>query len=306
MKLVTQYLLPALFLLSATQLLGQERVNVSGTRISMIPPTKDARLSNHYSVISVPDSYELSVVEFPVPGLDTKMQEIDSSAYVKRGLEVTRESKMTVDGYTGKLIRVRSNINADGVQFIFGDSTFYVMISTLFTRGDEVLFKQIIDSYKSIRVNKSKKINWNQFLVFEQKVPNKFKLVEEECFPFKMIFSKDGTKRDSVFNDSYIWVQQFPNDGDFRNHQELMTHFLMNYLTSAKAEILHVIHDGKSTIAGVEVYQFIAECKVRNLTIQVNAVGYLAPKYAVYFQCSANDKEDVLEIEKFFKNLKFK
>jgi hypothetical protein len=306
MKLVSRYLLPVLFLSIGNLLFGQERVAVAGSRISMIPPTKNAHLSDHYSVISVPDSYELSVVEFPISGLDEKMKEIDSAAYVKRGLEVTREFSMTVDGYTGKVIRVRSNLNADGVQFIFGDSTFFVMMSTLFTRGDEVLFKQIIDSYKSIRVNKSKKINWNKFLAFEQKTPNKFKLVEEECFPFKMIFQKDGVKNDSIFNDSYIWVQQLPNDGNFKNNQELMTYYLMNYLTPVKAEILKVIHDGASTIAGVETYQFIADCKIKDQTIQVNTIGYLGPKYAVCFQCSAMNPEDIPEIEKFLRNLKFK
>lgn len=306
MKLVTKYLIPVLFLSIGNPVIGQERVDVSGSRISIIPPTKNALLSDHYSVISVPDSYELSVIEFPVSGLDEKMKEIDSAAYVKRGLDVTREFSMTVDGYTGKVIRVRSNLNADGVQFIFGDSTFFVIMSTLFTRGDEVLFKQIIDSYKSIRVNKSKKINWNKFLAFEQKAPNKFKLVEEECFPFKMMFQKEGVRNDSIFSDSYIWVQQLPNDGNFKNNQELMTHYLMNYLTSAKAEILKVIHDGASTIAGVETYQFIADCKIKDQTIQVNTIGYLGPKYAVFFQCSVMNPEDIPEIEKFLRNLKFK
>lgn len=295
-----------LLILSTTPLVAQKRVEISGTRLSIVPPTKDARLSDHYSVLSVPDSYELSVVEFPIAGLDSKMKEIDSAAYVKRGLEVTQEFEMKVGDYKGKVIRVRSNLYADGVQFIFGDSTFFVMLSTLFTRGDEVLYKQIIDSYKTIAINKSKKIDWNRFLAFEQKAPNKFKLVEEECFPFKLILQKDGIKNDSVFNDSHIWVQQVPNDGTLKSNQELMTHFLMAYLTPANVEILKVIHDGTSTVAGVETYQFIAECKMKEQMFQLNAIGYLGPKCAVFIQCSAMSKEDVLEIEKFFKNLKFK
>ncbi len=300
-------ILPIVFLiLSLNQSIAQKRVEISGTRLSVVPPTEDARLSNHYSVISVPDSYELSVIEFPLAGLDTKMKEIDSAAYVKRGLEVTREFEMKVGNYTGKVIRVRSNLNADGVQFIFGDSTFYVILSTLFTRGDETLYKQIIDSYKTIKMDKSKKINWNNFLAFEQKAPNKFKLVEEECFPFKMILTKDGIRNDSIFSDSYIWVQQVPNDGNFKSSQELMTHYLMTYLTPAKVEILKVIHDGTSFVAGMEVYQFIAECKTKNETFKLNTIGYLGPKYAVFFQTSALNQEDFLEIEKFFKNLKFK
>jgi|GEM_PF-3186819 len=295
-----------LILLVTFQLFGQVRIAIAGTRLSIVPPTKNAKISNYYSVISEDDSYEMSVVEFPESNLQEKMNEIDSIAYTKRGLEVIGEFEMEVDHFKAKVIHVKSNLYADGVQVLFGDSTFFVMVSTLFTKGDKVLFNSILDSYRTLKIDRSKKINWNKFLAFEQKSANQFKLVEKGCFPMKMVFSKNAMKQDSVFSDSFIWVQQVPNDGNLKTNQELMTYFLMSALSSDKIEILKVIHDGVSTISGVETYQFIAECRMKTKNFQLNAIGYLNKNCGIFFQSFTFNEADTIETERFFKNLKFK
>ena len=295
-----------MLMLFANTCTTQSRQSIPGSRLSIIPPSENANISDYFSVVSEDDQYEMSIIEFPESGIDKKMQEIDSAGYAKMGANVIQEFELDVDGYTGKVLHVRSNPLADAVQVLFGDSTFYVLASTLFTKDDTKLYNSIIESYKSIKVNKHKTVDWDDFLTIDYPTNSTFKLIKDGCFPMKLIFNEGGVRNDSLFNQSSIWIQQYPNDGNFQNNQEVLFQFLSPLLSAGEVEVLSVSIDGVTTIAENKVYQFVADCTRKSEQFRVNAISLIKEEYTVFILTQANCEKDIVEIESFLEAMRFK
>lgn len=280
-------------------LTAQYRIEVPGSRATMLIP-KGAIISPHYSAITKPDMFEMSIIEFQ-GDLEAEFREIDSAAYVQRGIKVYAEYEMEVDGYKGKVIHAWSNVTSDLVQFLFGDSTFFVLASTLYTRGDKDLYREIIGYYKSIEIEESKSINWNNFIAIKYDETNPFKLQTELINPVAIVY-----KNESDSSKSYIMVQQFPNLGMFQKVESFLSQILSSSIFQSY-EVDQFLSEGTMELNGKSVYEFSAYCISNNGERHlVQCTARLTDDLATIVCAVVTNENEEKEVKKFFQTMEFK
>lgn len=290
-----------LFIFSILSVTAQNRIEVPGSRATILIP--DGTITSpHYSAMTKPDVFEMSIVEFQ-GDLESKFREIDSAGYEQRGMKVYEEYEMTVDGYNGKVIHAYSNPAADVVQFLFGDSTFFIMASTLYTRGDKDLYNEILGCYKSIEIHETKDIDWDQFIGFTYDENNPFKLETEFINPMAIAF-KEQSGSDSTR--SYIMVQQFPNLGMFPDAMSFLSQFASSTVFQAY-DIDEFISEGEVELNGKMVYEFssygINKKEERHL---IQCVARVTNELAIFVCAVVMKQEDEEKANEFLKAIEFK
>lgn len=278
---------------------SQYRFEVPGSRVSIIIPN-GTLTSPHYSVMTKPDVFEMSIVEFH-GNLDDKYKELDSSEYVRGGVKVYEEYDMEIAGYKGKVVHGNSNPEADFVQFLFGDSTFFIMASTIYTRGDKTIYNDIVKYYKSMVVDKTKIIDWKSFISIRYDEKSPLKLQTDFINPLAIIFKKEHN-----LSKSYISVQQFPNLGMFPNVETFLSQVISNiFLQSYKMDEL--ISDKKADLNGKSVHQFSAYFTnnqgERHL---IHCTARLTDDLASMIFAIVMNPNDEKEFKDFFKTIEFK
>jgi len=297
------FLISLIFSCKFERVIAQKRFEVPGSRMSINIP-KNSLTSPHFSVITVENAFEMSLIEFN-GDFESQIKELDSAAYVRGGLKVYSEFQMEVDGYTGKVIHAYSNPAADIVQFLFGDSTFFVMASTLYSRGDKELYNQILNYYKSIKVDRKKKVDWNDFLAFKYDVNNPFKFSSKIAAPLLLQFTKTSDKADSL--QSVIISLQFPNFGMFQNDEVFLTHSLSSSIFQLYEDIDEIITEKKILVNGKSAREFKAyfvnQKGERHL---IHCLARLTNELGVIVIATVKNGKDEEDVNHFFKGIHFK
>ncbi len=298
MKIVTVIILVFSSILGT---IAQRRIDIPGSRASILIP-EGILISPHYSAITKPDVFEMSIIEFQ-GNLESKFREIDSAAYVQRGIKVYEEYEMIVDGYRGKVIHGYSSPDTDVIQFLFGDHTFFIMASTMYTRGDKKLHNEIIGYYKSIKVNKSKNIDWNKFIAINYDENSSFKLEKEFINSLAIIFKQELKKDSSV---TYITVQQFPNLGIFPNVESFLS-LIVHSTILQSYELDEFISEGKINIHGKTAYEFSAYCiSSKGERHLVKCIARLTDDLGTIVCAIVMNEKDTTKAEEFLQTMEFK
>lgn len=291
----------ATLLLISCSILGamaQQRFDVPGSRISIVIP-KGTVTSPHYSAITKPDVFEISILESQVNS-ESEYRVIDSISYANKGVKVYEEFDMSVDGYKGKVIHVYSNPLADAVQFIFGDSTFFILASTLYTRGDKELYNEILGYYESIVVDEAKSIDWKEFISINYDESSPLKFETEMINPHGLKFKKETDS-----SNTYILIQQFPNVGIFADAQSFLSQTITAYFNSY--EVDQFLFEGYSELNGKSVYEFssyaISSKGGRHL---IHCIARLTDGLGTMICAIVMNPEDEVEVKKFLRTMEFK
>ncbi len=286
-------------------LFSQDRVNFSGTRMSIIPPFNDAIYLSYFPVFGEENRYEFSAMEVAPGDYDMFNSQIDSVAYTVTGYKVVKQSKITVDGFPMKIVFLTAGIT-ESYRILYGDSTFLATVTVSFFNNKEPdLGEKLMNSVKSIKVDRVNKIDWNKHLVIVPPKDNKFKLVDGS-FHGRILFSKDGKRIANLWDESSITIKQMPS-AETTNNLEVVMEFLPDLFAQENLEIKNLIYEGNSLVDGKEVYQFIADCTYQeNKNIRFNVFGYFTEDYALFLQTVALDAGDIPEIERFIKEMALK
>lgn len=278
---------------------AQKRIEIPGSRATIVHP-EGAIISPHYSAITKPDVFEMSIIEFQ-GNLESKFKEINSKAYEDRGIKVYAEFELEVDGYKGKVIHAHSNPAADVVQLLIGDSSFFILASTLYSKGDKDLYKEILGYYKSIKIEESKMINWDRFIAIKYDKTNSFKLETEFINPMVIMF-----KNDPDSSKSYIMVQQFPNLGMFPNVESFMGQMMKNTIFQSY-EIDQFLSEGKTVQKGKSVYEFSSYCiNDKGERHLIHCSARLTDELATIVFAITMNKNEENEMKKFFQTMEYK
>lgn len=281
---------------------SQRRVQIAGSRASIVIPDGTI-ISKHHSALTKIDDFEMSVVEFN-GNLESKFREIDSAAYAQRGMHVYEEYNMTVDGYTGKIIHAYSDPAANVVQFLFGDNTFFIMVSTMYGEFNKKKYNEILNYYKTIKVDESKKINWNDFIAITYDKSSPIQLEKESINPFAILFRNRFDIKDST--KTYIMVQQYPNLGMFESLETFASQIIGNTIFKSY-DIDEFISEGKSTMNGKAVYDFKAFCINKKGERQlVRCTARLTDELGVVVCAVVTEEKDKSDVDDFFSAMEFK
>lgn len=281
---------------------SQHRVQIAGSRASIMIP-EGTIVSKHHSALTKIDDFEMSFVEFN-GNLESKFREIDSAAYAQRGMHVYEEYNMAVDGYTGKIIHAYSDPAANVVQFLFGDSTFFIMVSTMYGEFNKKKYNEILNYYKTIKVDESKKINWNDFIAITYDKSSPMQLEKEFINPMAILFKNRSNLNDST--KTYIMVQQYPNLGLFESIETFASQIIGNTIFKSY-DIDEFISEGKSTINGKAVYEFKAYCINNKGERQlVRCTARLTDELGVIVCAFISENKDNVDVDNFFNTMNFK
>lgn len=283
---------------------SQGRVDIPGSRISVVPPV-GSEIPKFCSVLTKQNSFEMTLLEFPGENMEEKFNEIDSSNYIDMGIHVYGQSELKIDGYNARLIHANSDALVDIVQLIFGDSTFFVMGSTLFSRGDTEMYNQIVQAYQSIKIDEKKTVNWDEFLAFKPDVKNTYQLVKDGCFPLKLTFTKNGVRNDKPGKEPFLICQQVPNKGIYKDLDEFLSNSMVPFLTPG-LEILEIISE-KEIERGDRVFNLVqVNCKQGEDLFRLFFFGTLSDDLGVFITAKIYNPDDFGEIESFLMDLRFK
>lgn len=287
-------------LLMTIDVVAQNRIDVPASRTTIILP-EGTHYSPHYAAFTRGEEFEISVMELGEGSAD-QLHRIDSAMYRdSMGFDVYKQFEMDVDGYPGKVLLVHSDPNVDVIQLLFGDSTFYVMVNGRFERGNDILYEELLASYKTIEMNASRSIDWDNFLAIDYDKSNAFKL--QENFVNQILLFK--TAADTV-NESFIMVQQLPNDGYFASEEIMLAEFLGNTIFNTY-QIETVVSEGKRDIEGKSAYEFAVTG--RNTYGDVHHISsMIRMKDDLIFVIVAVGRSSVdqLEVERFLNSIRFK
>ncbi|MBC9812674.1 hypothetical protein H9Y05_09340 [Crocinitomicaceae bacterium CZZ-1] len=286
---------------------SQDRIQFSGTRITMIPPSNPPINLIYFPIIREEDRYEISAMEFGIGDYNMIRAEVDSAAYARAGYDVVKQSRITVDDFQMRIVWLKAG-HTGAFKILYGDSTtFLAKISVSYTAHKEPdLPEKLMNAIQSIKVNRVsvKEIDWGKHLVIIPPVQNAFKFVEGSYFG-KLQFSRDGKQTRNLWSESSVIVKQLPGDDETTN-QKIVMELMADFLTMDELELLDVIYEGNATVDGKEVYQFIADCRVEEKTVRFNVFGYLGKDYSLFLQSMAFNQEDIAELERFIQEMKLK
>jgi hypothetical protein len=285
---------------------SQGRINISGTRLTIVPPFEEFIFSTYFPVIGEDYHYEISAMEIPPSEYPIFSSQIDSVTYAKEGYTVVKQSKIIIDGFPMKIVRLRGG-NTESYRILYGDSTFSAIITIpFFTNKEPDLGEKLMNSVKSIKVDRINKIDWSKHLVIVPPTDTKFKLVEGSFYG-RLLFTIEGKQTVNLWDESSIIVKQISRPENMSN-EKIVAQFTPDLLLSEEGlELKKVIYDGNSMVDGKEVHQFIADCTIQGgKSIRFNVIGYLGGEYALFLQTTSTNENDTPEIERFIKEMKLK
>lgn len=281
---------------------SQKRFEVPGTHASIVQPT-NILTQPYFSAFTLNDKYEMSIMEFN-ENFSVKLKNFNTDEYRKKGITVYDESSITIDGYDAKLIHVYSNPEANAIQCLFGDTTFFILASTLYDKNDKALYLKIIDDYKTLKIDKLKRINWDNFLAFNYDKNNSFKFINPTITSINLIFSRSSVSNE--IKGSKIIALQNPNYGIFKTVQDYAVYALKAYVNT-NYEIDEVINEKIIDLNGKKVYEFkfsaINNKKEKHI---FHTIFRITDATAIGLIATIEDNKDEDEIEKFIRKVSFK
>lgn len=286
---------------------GQERYAIPGTKMSIEPVPGKKELSKHFSIIREVGKYNMWFIEMHEQNLSEKMKLIDSASYSRRGAKILEQQDFFIHPYHKARVLISSTDSSyNELVLLFGDESFYTMVTVQYNAGIKNLKEQIIKSLRSIRYDKQKQINWKDYNVIIPDASNAFKLIEKNCSSIGMIFSRDEGIVQDVLEGSFIMLQQFVHNGRFATGEQIIMYHLPGYISSSKTTIDKVLFEGSAIIGEVETYRFVADCTKNGEKIQLNLMASITDGYDVYIIGLSKKQADNTEIEKFMSGLKFR
>lgn len=289
--------------MSFTSLLhGQQRYEVPGTKVSLELTPGKKQVYDNFPVIRG-DNFQMYILELYGSEFSTLMKSMVSSMESK-GLKVLDQLDFSVDSYKGRMVvSAHDEIQNNEIVYLFGDTSFYVMVSVVCSKDT---YQQVLQSLKSIRYDKNKHIDWEKAMVIKPDLSSSFKLDRKDCSLSKLLFTRNGAHVADFFDASSIWVQQFINSGEFTSHESVISYFIPMLVSLKDIDIDELVYEGKATNANQECYHFIANCSKGENKFQFNAIGVVTDEYVVFVLGQGANKIDADEIASFMKNLSFK
>lgn len=286
---------------------GQERYSIPGTKMSIIPVPGKKELSENFSIIREVGKYSMWFIELHEKNLSEKMKLMDSASYSRRGAHILEQQDFFIKPYYKARVLISSTDSAyNELVCLFGDESFYTMVTVQYNAGVKKLKEQIITSLQSIQYDKQKQVNWKDYSVIIPDASNAFKLMEKECSSVGILFSRNEGVVEDASEKSSIGLQQFVHNGRFSTGEQMIMYQFSGYISSSKVTLDKVLFEGPAIIGEVETYRFVADCTKEGKKIHLNLMAVITDGYDAYISAVCKKPGDATEIEKFMSGLKFK
>lgn len=286
---------------------GQERYAIPGTKLSIVPVPGKKELSGNFPMIREVGKYNMLFIELHEKNFREKMKLMDSASYSRRGARILEQQDFFINPYYKARVLISSTDSAyNELVCIFGDDSFFTMVTAQYDPGVKKLKEQIITALQSIRYDQQKQVNWKDYSVVIPDASNAFKLVEKECSSVGLLFSRNAGVVQDASEESSIGLQQFVHNGRFATGEQMIMSQFSGYISSSRVTLDKVLFEGPAIIGEVETYRFVADCTKEGKKVHLNLMAVITDGYDAYIFAVCKKPGDATEIEKFMSGLKFK
>jgi hypothetical protein len=182
-------------------------VNIPGTRLFMIPP-KGFKISETFVGFQKGDEQYIQIFDLNGGSFSSNSRNVNRKAYEDKGLKVLEYSEFKLNEYSVKYVHLEGINNIASHQFIFGDSTFSVMIIGSYYIGEKEISENIIASNNSTYYDKSFTYDPIEIAEFSINTSNssfKFCQFASNTFSFNLTCEKSNN-----LLEPRILISQFP------------------------------------------------------------------------------------------------
>ncbi|MFC4818601.1 hypothetical protein [Flavobacterium sp. GCM10023249] len=280
-------------------------INIKGTRLLISPP-KGFTPSKNFVGLDGGDKGIIQVMDMVGGNFESNTATYTRLEFEKRGVTVLDFKELTIDGFKAKFAHIVGNQNMEGIQIVFGDATFSVMVNAFYpSQFREEQFQTIKNSLLTMKYDKKMVVDpfaASHFLIHPN--TSKFKFTEASANMF--LFSENGIKKESYGNDPIAMITTYPFDTTMK--KESLIDNMINELVQQgfiKKEIKTT--DAKS-INGYD--SFIAEVYFQHKSEEKLAYMAVLIKndIVVFFNGMAQSKYEtnIVEFKKLIQAIKIK
>lgn len=140
------------------QTYAQKRVNVPGTKVSIVPP-KGFTKTEGFAGFQKGDSSYVIVMTMEGSSYCHHEGENMKAEIEKKGIKILTYETMMQDGYEAAWFEIEGENKLRKCQFVFGDSTFTVLMTIFCPENDRSTYQAIKKSLSSVTYQKDKVMN---------------------------------------------------------------------------------------------------------------------------------------------------
>lgn len=272
--------------------LSDKHVNISGTKIFIIPPTNFI-ISDEITGLKKDSYTAISFMDLTDGNYYTNASTFTRNEFESNGINVLGFEELKINNYPARIMIARTEDGMYAISTVFGDITFSVMINSFCPISDTLTLRNILKSYETIVYNKKYKIDPKEiarFTINENNTRYKFTDYAVNIFIFKQKGTTDTT--------SFILINQLPYDSSLsmnyvleQTYNNLLKHGLKNGILS---------NQNKEIVNGKMVYFAEINGKMKNEKSQIYIAIMTNKKYYFSILSSFNDVNE--SNKKEFKN----
>lgn len=280
------------------------RETVPGTRLTIKAQT-GSKMALHSPLMVIDGRVDLNIVDYNQKGMFNKFQtELLLPELKKQGFTVVDDRDVSVNNYKGHLFIVEVGTDELGLSCYFGDSTFAVLCTAVYSKTDDLMRSKLLRAIQSIEVNKNTPIDWNSYFAFTYDQQNTFKLDSNQNHNLGIRFTENGASAKKVFAATNIMCGQFTPEANIKNSQDITNGALVRSMT--QFEIIDVMEDKQSELNGTDTHCFHAKCRKDGQEFEIYSVALYHETSCVYATAYLMDSSNSEEAKNFVKGLQLK
>jgi len=306
-KKLAPFLILITFLFScknSNELEPGQYVNISGTRLFIIPP-KDFKISSNIIGLENDKLGIIQVQDLIGGNHFSNEKTFTKKAIESYGVKVFEFQELKIESFNAKFVHTQEKKETNEMKIIFGDSTFSEMVLAIFQPNNKELKNEIKKSLLSIKYDKNLKVD--PLLTIYFKIDNnssKFKFAKTSANMF--LYSTNGIVKNSYENEPMVMVTTFPIDQVAT--KEYLMESMLNGLIQNGFEKTETKSISKQKVNGYDSYQVEVYGNMKNKKTLVYLLVLVKQDKAigVYGVTNINLESNLIEFKKIIQNIKFK
>jgi hypothetical protein len=131
----------------------EKHINIPGTRLFIVPP-EDFSISDNFIGLIKENISAIQVMDLDGGNFYTNSANYTKQGFEKKGIKVLDFKELTINGYPCKYICMQGDTSAKVLGFVFGDTTFSVMVMATYPSKDEIVEKSLEIALQTIYYEK--------------------------------------------------------------------------------------------------------------------------------------------------------
>jgi hypothetical protein len=200
----------------------QELINIPGTRLFIIPPDSFS-ISSNFIGLSSSNNSAIQIFDIVGGNYFAKADSLNKSNYERKGIKVNEFKNTTINRFSAKYVVMQGNSGTEIINLIFGDSSFWTMLTAIYLSTDSVTCKNIQKSLETIYYDKKfviNPLNTAPFTLADSTSTFKFAKYISGMY----IYTKGGVYSDNFYENPFVIVSIVPLDSalDLKNISDLL------------------------------------------------------------------------------------